>query len=406
MTGFGAFSGLGFPRYQAPLPLVLGHFLPWYTRKASDFPLPLPLAKTIGHPPVLANDRHWSDSRSAYRRTHLHLPEIGLYDSRDPQVIAWQLEQARAAGLDGFIINWYGQHSVENVITLAVIAEIEKWNHRHAEHPFCYFFSIDSQSQLSTEGKVAVPLEEDLRYLRAHLLRPGYLLRNGRPIFSCFPYEANAPDWISALDAVFAREGYDFLWCNRPQGVGETGCYAWVQPDEETVDQEKPYPWSDPDNVGALSVEMLYAEWNRPHFRHRYGMAGIWPGFNDGMVAWAWKPAAKHAEVRPRVIVRESTGGNTYERLWRSYLDYLAFWRGGKFTLPLPLVQIVTWNDYAEATTIEPTRDYGHRYIELTAQAVLEARRLWAGSGEESRRRSPLPATAYTNDSPAQPVPR
>jgi len=378
MASFPIFSGLGCGAQATPLPLIFGHFLPWYTRRAADFPLAPELAASIARPPLLADNRHWSDSRSAYRRCHLYLPEIGLYDSRDPDVIAWQLEQARAGGLDGFIINWYGRNSVENVITLSVLAEIEKWNGHHPERPFFYFLSIDSQAQQSTEGKSPVPLQEDLRYAREHLLRPGYLLCDGRPVFSCFPYEANAPLWIRAFHTVFGPGGFDFLWCNRPAGAGETGCYAWVQPDEETTDYQAPYPWSSPDNVGARSVARLYAEWNDPRFRHRYGMAGIWPGFNDELVAWAWKPQACHAQVRPRVIARESTAGNTYERLWQTYLDYLARWRDGEFQLPLPLVQIVTWNDYPEATTIEPTRDYGHRYLALTAQAAMKARRLWS----------------------------
>lgn len=372
------FSGLGCALHRPTLPLAFGHFLPWYTRNAEDFPLPKALASTMKHPPRLTHNRHWSDPRSVYQRCHLHLPEIGLYDSRDPRVIAWQLEQACAAQLDGFIINWYGQNSAENVITLAVIAQIEAWNRQHSNHPFFYFISIDSQAQLPTEGKVAVSLEEDLRYLREYLLRPGYLLRDGLPVFSCFPYQANAGEWINAFDATFGHERYDFLWCNAAQGVGEIGCYAWVQPDQGTLDPGQPYPWTDPDNVGVSSVGALYSEWNNPCYGHRYGMAGVWPGFNDQMVAWAWKPQARHAFTRPRVIVRESTAGNTYERLWQSYMNYIVRWRSGEFKLPLPLVQVVTWNDYAEATTIEPTRDYGGKYIQLTATAVAHARNLWA----------------------------
>jgi hypothetical protein len=37
----------------------------------------------------------------------------------------------------------------------------------------------------------------------------------------------------------------------------------------------------------------------------------------------------------------------------------------------------VTWNDYAETTTLEPTRDYGTAPLELCRQRLLEARSIW-----------------------------
>jgi hypothetical protein len=36
-----------------------------------------------------------------------------------------------------------------------------------------------------------------------------------------------------------------------------------------------------------------------------------------------------------------------------------------------PIVQVATWNDFGEGTCIEPTREYGYRYLE----AIQEARR-------------------------------
>jgi hypothetical protein len=51
----------------------------------------------------------------------------------------------------------------------------------------------------------------------------------------------------------------------------------------------------------------------------------------------------------------------------------------------LPLVQIVTWNDHAESTAIEPTREFGTRYLEKTRRQIMESKRLWrelaAGTG-------------------------
>ncbi|OQA21971.1 MAG: hypothetical protein BWY63_01056 [Chloroflexi bacterium ADurb.Bin360] len=35
------------------------------------------------------------------------------------------------------------------------------------------------------------------------------------------------------------------------------------------------------------------------------------------------------------------------------------------------MIQLITWNDYGEDTTIEPTEEYGYRYLEV----VQETRR-------------------------------
>lgn len=355
------------------LPLALGHFLPWFTVRSADFPLSSERAASIAHLPHLEDHRHWSNAPGTYRRAHLHMPEIGTYDSRDPKVIRWQIESARAAGLAGFIINWYGQNSVENVITFPVLDEIERWNRDHPAEPFVYLFSIDSQAQRATEGRVPASLAHDVQYIRRELMRPSYLLRDGRPVFTCFPYKDDLPDWIAAFDGGFGKDAYDFIWMYEARGRGETGCFVWVRPDDNATDHASLYPWPDPDNTGAAFADRLYGQWSEPQFGHRYGMGGVWPGFNDTLVTWAWKDPSNHARARPRVIAREAQFGNTYERLWETYLNCLR----DPARLPLPLVQIVTWNDWAETTTIEPSREFGRKYVEMTRRFVSQAEDIW-----------------------------
>src|SRR5262249_28017260 len=42
-----------------------------------------------------------------------HYPEAGPYDSRDPARIRAQVAMAQAAGLDGFVVSWWGRESEE-----------------------------------------------------------------------------------------------------------------------------------------------------------------------------------------------------------------------------------------------------------------------------------------------------
>lgn len=363
-----------------PWPIVLGHFLPWYTIRGRDFPLHPDDAATLDWQPQVEDMRHWNDARAGYRRTHLHMPEIGVYDSRDPAAMEWQIQTALQYGVAGFILNWYGKYSVENVITLHWLRGLERWNRAHPDQPFTYCLSYDMQAQWPTEGKKPVSLEDDFIYIRDHLVRSAYLRRDGRPLFTVFPYGDERAMYRAVLDRVFAPGGADLIWSGIPQGRGEDACYAWVKPDTDTVRPDSPHAWSDPDNCGEQELRHLYDAANAANAPGAYLMHGVWPEFNNELVAWAWSKDPTHPHIRPSVICRQTRDGATLERTWRVYLDYLRRARTGDATarLPAPLVQLVTWNDYAETTTLEPSREYGRAPLEYCRSCAEEARALLA----------------------------
>jgi hypothetical protein len=222
-------------------------------------------------------------------------------------------------------------------------------------------------------------MQEDFQYIKDHLVNDAYLRRDGRPVFSTFPYEDNCAEWRRAIDAVFGADGADLIWIYEPRGGGENACLAWVRPDDSAQDYKSKYAWSDPNNVGDDFLRHFYHAPNKADPGIDYLMAGIWPGFNDQLVSWAWKENPEDPRIRPRVIVRESRRGNTLDLTWQAYLDYVREWSAGSpnARIPAPLIQLVTWNDYAETTTLEPTRDYGTAPLELCRLRLNEARALW-----------------------------
>jgi hypothetical protein len=356
------------------LPLMFGHFLPWYTRRGGDFPLLPEDRALLPAVPTIEDFRHWNDARAGYRRTHHHVPLLGCYDSRDPAVIAWQIRTAIEYGLGGFIINWHGTCSVENVITLHWLRGLLQWNREHPESPFHYFISFDAQAQWSTEGRQPLTREQDFAFIRDHLMTDAYLHRDGRPVFSVFPYEDNGEQFRAVLDLTFPA-GADLLWSGSPAGRGEDACYAWVRPDADTIDLSSPYAWSQPDSAGDGALRQLYADAERAG--GAYVMHGVWPGFNNQFVSWAWSRNPENPRIRPCVICRETIKGNTLDLTWRPYLEHLEACSRGERKVPAPLIQLVTWNDYAETTTVEPTRDYGTAPLEVCRENLLKARRLW-----------------------------
>lgn len=361
------------------LPLAFGHFVPWFTIKGEDYPLPADEAELFDFMPEIEDWRHWNDSRAGYKRTHHDMPEIERYDSRDPKVIEWQIETALEYGIQGFIVNWYGRYSVENVITLHWLRGLKNWNDEHPEQPFYYFISFDSQAQWPSEGKKPVTIKEDFEYIRDHLITDAYLLRDGKPVFTVFPYGDNFAEVRETLETVFPEPGADLLWSGAPRNEGENGCYAWVAPDNDTVDHSTPYCWSDPDNVGEGHLRSIYAAANTEGSSCEYVMHGVWPGFNNQFVSWAWSKDPDNPHIRPSVLVRETSRGNTLELTWQVYIDYLEKWAQNDASahVPAPLIQLVTWNDYAETTTVEPTKNYGRVPLEMCQKYLEKARELW-----------------------------
>ena len=352
---------------QPPLkwPIVFGHYVPWYTLNGSDFPLHPDDARTLDWMPELENNRHWRDPRAGYGRTHLHMPEPGPYDARDPEIIHWQIEQALQHGIDGFWINWYGKYSAENIITLHFLRALDTWNKKNPTHPFGYGICIDSQSRKPSEGKRVAALDEDLLYIKDHLTRPGMLLRDDRFIFPIFPYEADCCNWHGAMTQVFGEHHFDLIWMNTIPNENETAVFPWVAPNQETVHPEHTPSWTEPDSNGVTALGDFFKSANEQGQHLKYLMGGVWPGFNDTLVSWAWHADHDPARVRPRVICRDTSAGNTFELTWKANLDYIRSCKNNTDKLPMPIIQVITWNDYAEASEIEPTRDFNNKLLTL-----------------------------------------
>ncbi len=80
-----------------------------------------------------------------------------------------------------------------------------------------------------------------------------------------------------------------------------------------------------------------------------FHLAGVWPGFDD-QGTWGWGGG-------PRCIPR--LDGLVYRYQW-------ARARKSGFRV----VQIATWNDWFEATHVEPSAESGCKYLEITRECV------------------------------------
>lgn len=269
-------------------------------------------------------------------------PLIGPYDGRDPKVLEYHLLTAHAAGIEGFIADWYGPGTYTDEVFAELTAAAAPRGMRVAicleEKAF-----FPGYAQVSTRAGVLDEMERHLRHvLDTHAKSPAYWRRNGAPVFFIFIGHgessvglqnlspAEVADVLGRLDEkiLLVRGHADANYFDVARGS-----YAWCG-------------------------DAAYRDWYfgaagpaRREGRLDFIVGGPSPGFDDsGVNGWG---------RGPRITDRRGT--KEYEENWA---DVLA-------AMP-DAVQVVTWNDFQEGTTVEPAREYGFTFLDLTERFVAD----------------------------------
>ena len=74
-------------------------------------------------------------------------------------------------------------------------------------------------------------------------------------------------------------------------------------------------------------------------------IASVFPQFHD---------IYEEAGIQKSYGYLDSSGGNTFEVTFQMALKSSS-----------KIIQVATWNDYGEGTIIEPTKEFGYRYLEF-----------------------------------------
>ncbi len=271
----------------------------------------------------------------------IYYPLIGPYDGRDPDVLEYHMLTAKVAGIDGFVADWYGPHSFADQVFGAMVAAAERCRMRLAicleEKSF-----FPPYSQAKTRAEAMDVMTAQVEYVLARYARSSaYLRRNGLPVLFVFAgWEQTglgpntfSPEELTAIMRrfqdhrfLYVRGGVDFRYTDSARG-----CYLWSADGRPR----------DPAYKEACAA--------RKSGQINYWVGGVCPGFNDAGV-WGWGNG-------PRITDRR--GDKEYRESWQDVLTYRP-----------DAVQIITWNDFGEGTTIEPAEPYGFEFVNLTEQFV------------------------------------
>lgn len=299
--------------------LVLGSFLLFgCSRHGSPKPVHLKYKATGKTPEVLAQYEAW-----------FGMPEhisVG-YSSQDPNVIRKQIAKAKAMGISGFVVGWYGDRQPFIDKSYAVMQKTAaQQNFRVA-----MMYIETSQEADSTDETVA-----DLTmFHNTYLLQksPGYsayLTYQGHPLIFIFPSGGHT-NWDQVRRVVSK-------WNPSPLLIGKAppdhyadafdGFYPWVGPGAKG--------WAaDGSHWGAEPLASFYKTM-RSKYADKVIVGGAWAGFNDKRASWSLN---RHMSARCGQTYRDTFN------FWRKYFPA---------TEPIPFMMIDTWNDYEEGTDIEP----------------------------------------------------
>jgi hypothetical protein len=274
------------------------------------------------------------------------------------------IAQAQAAGIDAFVVSWYGpgggNQTEGNFAAMLDVA---------AARGFKLALDVEATSPFAGGGTAGVA--DMLRHaLATHANHPAYLRVNGKPVFFFWRQQRFGVDaWQAIRDQV--DPGRNSIWI--AEGIDMS--YQAV------FDGHHLYSvtWNPPSDV--FTTANKFSRWvqdarNR-YGNHRYWVATVMPGYNDTRTG------------RGNAFARGREDGAYYVQTWQAAIASNPDW-----------VIITSFNEWPEGTYIEPSQAYGDRYLGLTAE--------WAGrfkSGEGMVYTPPAPAASSPPAAPALPAP-
>lgn len=305
--------------------MVLAHYMPWYASKPVS-----------GHWGWHWTMNHFDPDKilpNGQREiASWDYPLIGPYDSNDPHALECQVLQMKFAGIDGAIIMWYGS---EDFADYGMI-------HRSSQHFVKYLkraglqFAVcctDETVRLMvrrghlSENEVIAQGKKDIKWLADNWFGDeAYVKINGRPVFLMFGPQYFTIDQLVEIMSGLSPTPMFYGLPHLSEKTVMAGVFGWV-PAGEGDDWHKYFDYVYSRGWTDESVLPI-----------------VFPGYRD-----IYEEAGK----RPSYGFIDHRDGETFVETFDFALKKNS-----------PIIQIATWNDYGEGTVVEPTREFGYRYLE------------------------------------------
>jgi len=277
-------------------------------------------------------------------------PLIGPYDSLEPEVVRWHIRLAKAAGIDGFLVDWWGPGNWQKVPghtckafvdVLLPIAEEEGFKVALCDELPQFFKGFDQVVAWTAE------------YLDRFRRSPAYLHIDGQPVY--YIYQV----WQGAMSV----EGCRRLIATTEKRVGPV---YWV------VDKMRcrlaknspnnrelffPDAWLKIPEIDALGGYATFSNM-RVHepadLRLLYGRLAKQAHEAGRKVLLPVHPGLDNSKFNPKPYVMPRREGATL----RAFLD-------AALAAKADVIAVTSFNEWPETTVIEPSRDWPDPYLYL-----------------------------------------
>jgi hypothetical protein len=279
---------------NAPALSIYVHYMPWFQTQGRS-----------------GSWTHWGDTIP--RHLSHFTPLIGLYDSRDPDVLEYQVLEMKYAGLDGLVMDWYGiNNSLPEYGTQPIFQLLTKAGMKYA---------IVWEDRYAGQQGGAAPV---LQFMENNFFKTGSYLKVGtRPVLLVWQitYLTGAA-WQTNMNSVTFQNKPILLTRDNALTPAAEGAYSWINAAGGTT-------MALPSLEGFLGNSWPYMMPTAlPRFVDDY------PGFSYGTI--------------------DDQAGQMFVKTLTTCLESGA-----------DLVQIATWNDWQEGTIIEPSTLYQYRDLEV-----------------------------------------
>ena len=381
------------PVVVAPLILVLGlvtmatanpapaqkavfcHYLPWYTLKATATDSQARHG-WCGVGTAIPAAQCTNSSHTQYMGMG---PFIGEYSQRETNVLEYHLLLAHAASIDAFIVNINPSNALQVELTKALFVATSALQQQFST-------SFNLQLILSYDNSAATTADlvgQDFKTLAEiiHLDQsfPTSILfqsSEGSTVFQ--HWSENLPSQVYQL-AKQTFGNHSIVVVRNPRSFQDSDSnFEWPLPlSNATLAQLQTY-WGEQalkDFEWGMANDQV-ADDIPPSEQNLFSVGCVYPGFDDGRVPVEWNGGVRRQILRYIDGASGQSSTSTYTLTWEHALSYVPERYGGSTTVTMPWLQIVTWNDFPEGTTIEPNKGEDG----LTAYlATLNFTRQWHG---------------------------
>ena len=275
-----------------------------------------------------------------------HYPQNGLYDSNDPNVIKRHFELAAEVGIDAFIVSWWGNGNILN---------------KPFDYMLGYARQTDTKISIYYETVPSIPFKykntalDLIGFIKKYGKHESFLKADDKPVLFFYRRvikQHSVKQWAEIIKAV--KEECNALLIADTLDREIIDIFDGVH----TYSPYEAYLW-------RVSVKRSMRKLvDKCRDNNKYVGVSVMPGFDDTL-------ANNEMTVKRRIwqaivhlkkdVVIDRNDGKTYSQQWEWAIQAKPDW-----------ILICSFNEWIEGTEIEPSVEFGRKYLDITEKYIKE----------------------------------